>query len=77
MDVRIVLLRTLRELGFETDEIKDATLIREDLEVDSTELVEIAVAVERHLPISLDSTDFEALRTFGDMVTFVESAPMR
>ena len=74
MDVRLALLGLLEELGFDPAEIEQDTRLREDLAIDSTELVEIAVAIERRVPVSIDAGHFQALDTFGEMVDFVRSS---
>jgi acyl carrier protein len=45
--------------------------------VDSTELVEIAVAIERNTPVALDTEEVLALKTVGDLVSYVHNAPPR
>ena len=77
MDVRPALMGLFAELGFDPAGIGNDTRLREDLEIDSTELVEIAVAIERRVPVSIDTGRFQALATFGEMVDFVQSAPVR
>lgn len=77
MDVRLALTELFVELGFQRNEISDGTRLREDLAIDSTELVEIAVAIERRLLVSIDTGQFQALDAFGELVEFVEAAPPR
>jgi acyl carrier protein len=77
MDVRAELIGLLSELGFDPADIGSETRLREDLAIDSTELVEIAVAIERLASVSIDTGHFQALETFGEVVSFVESAPVR
>jgi acyl carrier protein len=72
-----MLMALFGELGFDPAAIADGTRLREDLAIDSTELVEIAVAIERRVPVSIDTGRFQALGTFGEVVDFVESAPAR
>ena len=74
-EVRSMLLDLFREAGFDPSDLADETRLREDLGVDSTELVEIAVAIERRLPVRVDGEALVALDTFGEIVGFVDSAP--
>lgn len=74
MDVRAEILSVFEELKVSTAGVDDDTRLREDLELDSTELVEIGVAVERRLPLDVDTAVFPALITFGEMVAFIEEA---
>ena len=75
MDVRATLVTLLRELGFDPARLHDGVRLRQDLKVDSTELVEIAVAIERRLCVSIDAGTFQAVDTVGELFQFVETAP--
>ena len=72
MDARETVMTIAAELGFETARMGDDSRLQEDLGVDSTELVELAVALEQRLKIKIDGGRFLALHTVGDMVKFVE-----
>jgi acyl carrier protein len=74
MEVREVVLSTFGNLEFEPDQIDDDTRIREDLAVDSTELTEIAIALEKTLGVVIDEGEFQQLETFGEIVKYVASA---
>jgi acyl carrier protein len=73
MDIRDTLLDIFKTLEFDPNEIKDSTRLRTDLEVDSTELAEIAVAIEQRLPVIVDDSTFQKLATFGDVIKYIES----
>jgi acyl carrier protein len=77
MDVRTALIGLFGELGFQQETLSDETRLREDLAIDSTELVEIAIAIERRVSVRVDTGDFHSLDTFGEMVELVESAPAK
>lgn len=68
------LVEVLRGLGFEPAELSDDARFREDLAIDSTELVEISVAVERSLLVSIDSETLWSLKTVGDLARLVDSS---
>jgi acyl carrier protein len=74
MDIDRILLDILRELKIDPVGIEPDTRLREDLEIDSTEMVEIAVAIEKRLPVSIDTDRFLALKTFGDMIDNIRVA---
>jgi acyl carrier protein len=74
MDIRDTLADVFRELKIDPTGIEPDSRLREDLEIDSTEMVEIAVALEKRLSISIDTDDFLALKTFGDMIGHVATA---
>jgi acyl carrier protein len=67
----------LRELEFDLSGVDGATRLRDDLGVDSTELVEIGVAIERSTTLKIDTNEILRLKTIGDLVAYVDSAPRR
>jgi acyl carrier protein len=71
MDVRAKLEELLAEQGFEVAGRPDGTNLREELAIDSTALVDIAMAIERGLSVPIDGGLFQAVETIGDMVRFV------
>lgn len=77
MNTRETLIDVLRELKIDPAGIEAESKLREDLEIDSTELVEIAVAIEKRLAVSLDTDEFLALKTFGNMIDYVDRAAVR
>lgn len=77
MDTNTVVREILVGLEIDVDGIDDQTRLREDLEMDSTELVEVAVAIEAAVPVVIDTNGFLALKTLGDVVAYVDHAPAR
>lgn len=47
------------------------TRLEEDLEADSLDLVELAMALEEELGMEIPDEDLEGIRTVGDAVNFV------
>lgn len=47
------------------------TRLEEDLEADSLDLVELAMALEEELKLEIPDEDLEGIRTVGDAVEFV------
>ena len=47
------------------------TRLEEDLEADSLDLVELAMALEEELRVEIPDDDLEGIRTVGDAVEFV------
>ncbi|GAA1028649.1 hypothetical protein GCM10009557_14380 [Virgisporangium ochraceum] len=74
MDIRDTLIDVFQELEIDHTGIEAESRLREDLQIDSTEMVEIAVALEKRLSISIDTDDFLALKSFGDIVGHVSAA---
>jgi len=77
MEVREAVLSIFGNLEFEPDEIDDDTRIREDLAIDSTELTEITLAVEKTLGVIINDGEFAQLETFGEIVKYIASARPR
>jgi acyl carrier protein len=73
MNIRTELLAAMKDLAIETDSISSETRLREDLEMDSTELVELAVALEKRLSVKIDDAMLSKLITFGELESFLES----
>ena len=74
MDTRETLIEIFRELKIDPTGVDDDSRLREDLDVDSTEMVEIAVAAEKRLAIAIDTDEFLSLKTFGAVVRYVSTA---
>lgn len=52
-------------------EITDDTRLEEDLEADSLDLVELAMALEEELSLEIPDEELEGIRTVGDAVEFI------
>lgn len=52
-------------------EITPDTRLEEDLEADSLDLVELAMALEEELSLEIPDDELEGIRTVGDAVEFV------
>ncbi|TGB10187.1 acyl carrier protein [Streptomyces sp. MZ04] len=72
MNVRENVVTVMRGAGFEGEELADDRRLAEDLDIDSTELVEVVVALEQHFGISIDADAEGGFRTFRDLVDRVE-----
>ncbi len=75
MDMHKRLLDIFHELEFDPDIISDSTNLRDELDIDSTEFAEIAVVIERELLVVVNDDELNQVKTFGDLVKFVRSAP--
>ena len=73
MNIRTELLCAMKDLAIEADYISSGTRLREDLEMDSTELVELAVMLEKRLSLKIDDAILGKLSTFGEVEQFLES----
>jgi len=71
MNVRAEVHDVLMEVGFSADEVSDDRELAE-LGIDSTEMVEIVVAIERHFGFRAQPGADENLATVADLVAFAE-----
>ncbi|GHO50253.1 acyl carrier protein [Ktedonospora formicarum] len=71
MNVRAELLHAMQDLHIDIAKINTSTRLKEDLDMDSTEIVEMAVALEKRLPLTIDDAALGKLHTFGEVEQFV------
>ncbi|MGH3866935.1 MAG: acyl carrier protein [Pseudonocardiaceae bacterium] len=70
MIIRDQIVMVMSGLGFQVGELADEATLR-DLGIDSTELIEILIALEKHFSISIDSETLGAFTNVGDLVSRV------
>ncbi len=70
-DTRREVVSVMRKVGFQEDELLDGARIAEDLEIDSTEMVEVVVAMEERFGISIDTDAEDTFKTFADLIACV------
>jgi len=72
--LRQTLLDVLEQETWERPEnLADDVKIREGLKLDSVDLLSVMLRVETQLKISLNSKDFEKVRTVGDLLDVIQS----
>lgn len=54
------------------DELKPTDEIAETLGLDSLDLVEMVMTLEEHFEVSIEEEDIAKIKTFSDMVTYIE-----
>lgn len=59
--------------GIEESKITPDALLKEDLEIDSLSKVEMALALEDELQMSLQDTELDNIKTVGQVVSLIES----
>jgi len=69
---------TLREaaveiLGVEADAVVETASFKDDLDADSLDLVELVMALEERLDISVPEEDLENVKTVGDALDVVSA----
>jgi acyl carrier protein len=71
MNIREQVVETMRGVGFREENLTDEMSLVDDLGIDSTELVEIIVALEKHFSIQIDIDREGPLNSFGELVSCV------
>ena len=60
------------QLSMEQIKITNDTSLREDLQADSLDIVEIIMSIEEEFGIQVDDDDALAFKTVGDVVKYIE-----
>ena len=59
------------QLGVDPNEMKSEASILDDLGADSLDVVELVMAIEEAFDLEISDEDAEAMRTVGDVETYV------
>ena len=59
--------------GLEDGKIVPGALLKDDLDVDSLDLVEVAMTLEDVYSLTLQEDEMDNIRTVGDIVSLIES----
>lgn len=73
MDIHTEFLGALKDLSIRTNGVSSETRLKEDLEMDSTELVELSLALEKRLATPIDDAILGKLSFVGKIEQFLES----
>ena len=60
------------QLSMEQNKITEATLLKDDLNADSLDIVEIIMSIEEEFGIQVDDEDALGFKTVGDVVGYIE-----
>ncbi|MDE5548658.1 MAG: acyl carrier protein [Clostridia bacterium] len=60
------------QLSMDQSKITNATSLKEELQADSLDIVEIIMAIEDEFGIQVDDNDALAFKTVGDVVEYIE-----
>ena len=60
------------QLSMEQSKITNDTSLREDLQADSLDIVEIIMSIEEEFGIQVDDDDALAFKTVGDVVAYID-----
>jgi len=61
------------QLGVGTDELRTDVSLTDDLAADSLDLLELALAIEQDLGITIPESTIDDVRTYGDLVTTAQA----
>ena len=61
------------ETGIVADQITDATSLRDDLKLDSLEMVTLVFDLQDHLGVIVEDEELGSINTVGDLLRIVES----
>ncbi len=75
MNVLDEVKKALRKVnpGLDDGKIVQAALLKEDLDIDSLDLVEVAMALEDVYSLTLQEDEMDGIKTVGDIVSLVEA----
>ena len=75
MNVLDEVRKALRKVnpGLEEGKIVPAAMLKDDLDIDSLDLVEVAMALEDVYGLTLDEDEMDGIKTVGDIVNLVEA----
>ena len=59
--------------GIDVSEVVESAMLKDDLDIDSLDLVEVALALEEALNLTIPEEDMDEVTTVGDIVSVVES----
>ncbi|MGN0561055.1 MAG: acyl carrier protein [Candidatus Fimenecus sp.] len=60
------------QFDLEEDDITPETLLEDDLEADSLDLVDLVMSFEDEFQIEVPDEDLENIKTVGDIVKYIE-----
>jgi acyl carrier protein len=74
-DIRTVILGLLRDLAPEADpsSLDPGVDLRDELDLDSMDLLNLVVGIERELRVTVPERDYPQLRTVEDAVAYVQA----
>lgn len=52
--------------------LTDSTLLITDLGIDSPRMIDILLDIEDHFRVTIDDTQFQEVKTFGDLVALID-----
>ena len=70
--LEIVKAALIYQLRLDPEEVKPESLISDDLGADSLDAVELIIALEEQLNITIDEGDAEKLRTVADVAELID-----
>ena len=59
--------------GLDDEKMGSVALLKDDLDIDSLDLVEVAMALEDVYSLTLEEDEVDHIRTVGDIVSLIEA----
>lgn len=59
--------------GIEVSEVKEGSLLQDDLGFDSLDFVELVMEIENSFKIKITDSEYEKVQTVSDIITLVQS----
>ncbi len=70
---KIVIIKFATFLKVEEDKITKESLLKEDLNLDSLDLVELVIEFEEEFNIEIENEDVESIKSINDIIVFIEN----
>jgi acyl carrier protein len=74
-EIRDVVLRAIRRVApeFEPDEIDPAVSLRDQLDIDSMDFLNIVIGIDKELGVEIPEQDYPLVTTLGGCVSYIEA----
>jgi acyl carrier protein len=73
-DIRDEILAVLTTIApeVEADEIEDDVLLRDQVDLDSMDWLNVLIGIHKRLNVDIPEADYQSLRTLADLMDYVE-----
>lgn len=75
-EIRTIVLRCIRRVAPEAapDEIDESASLRDQLDIDSMDFLNIVIGIDKELGIEIPEEDYAKVTTLEDLVTYLHKA---
>jgi acyl carrier protein len=73
-DIREEIMSVLTTIApeVEADEIEDDVLLRDQVDLDSMDWLNVLIGIHKRLNVDIPESDYQSLRTLADLMDYVE-----